>query len=199
MAARSQRIMRAAVDMFQSRGYLGTTMDDIAAAAGVTKRTVYHHVGSKQNLLVEIHTAFVDEGLRRCAAIPADLPPVERLRRLLLEHISIVVRHRKDIAVFFEEAKHLDAESAESVIVRRDRYEHIFREAMADAQRSGELDDSLDTKVLTLLILGGLTDMYRWFQPRRDGSTESIIALVTRIIFEGIELSADSAGRAQPA
>lgn len=47
-------ILGAAEELFLSRGYLGTSMDDVAAASGVSKQTVYKHFGSKESLFVEL-------------------------------------------------------------------------------------------------------------------------------------------------
>lgn len=45
-----REILRAAVDLFTEKGYDGTSVDDIARAAGVSKQTVYSHFGSKEAL-----------------------------------------------------------------------------------------------------------------------------------------------------
>ena len=45
-------IVRAAIDLFVERGYVGTTMDDIAERAAVARRTIYNQFGSKAALLI---------------------------------------------------------------------------------------------------------------------------------------------------
>jgi TetR/AcrR family transcriptional repressor of mexJK operon len=53
--ARNRRvIMEAATTAFQRNGYLGTSMDEIAALAGVSKQTVYNHFADKQRLFTDI-------------------------------------------------------------------------------------------------------------------------------------------------
>ncbi|MDT9000682.1 TetR/AcrR family transcriptional regulator [Paucibacter sp. APW11] len=49
-----QAIVRAAVEEFRSQGFARTSMDGVAAAAGVSKRTVYNHFPSKEELFAEI-------------------------------------------------------------------------------------------------------------------------------------------------
>jgi TetR/AcrR family transcriptional repressor of mexJK operon len=67
-SARKRRaIIEAATTVFLSNGYLGTTMDEIAALAQVSKQTVYKHFADKERLFSEIVTANVDE----IAASPA--------------------------------------------------------------------------------------------------------------------------------
>jgi TetR/AcrR family transcriptional regulator, mexJK operon transcriptional repressor len=61
-SARKRRaIIEAATTEFLSHGYLGTTMDEIAALARVSKQTVYKHFADKERLFSEIVTANVDE------------------------------------------------------------------------------------------------------------------------------------------
>src|SRR5580700_2247094 len=47
-----ERLLRAAADVFAERGYDGTRVADIAAAAGVSNGALYAHFGSKADLLV---------------------------------------------------------------------------------------------------------------------------------------------------
>lgn len=60
-ARKHRAIMEAATTMFLSRGYLGTSMDEIAAMAAVSKRTVYHHFAEKERLFTEIVLAATDQ------------------------------------------------------------------------------------------------------------------------------------------
>jgi TetR/AcrR family transcriptional regulator, mexJK operon transcriptional repressor len=60
-AGKRRAIIEAATTVFLSNGYLGTTMDEIAALARVSKQTVYKHFADKERLFSEIVTAKVDE------------------------------------------------------------------------------------------------------------------------------------------
>lgn len=187
MARRRQRILDAAIDLFQERGYLGTTVDDIAARAGVTKRTLYHHMGNKESILAEIHSAFIQAGLQRWeAAVNEGGSPTAVLRRLFQEHIRIVAAHRQAIAVFFEDSKHLGEKSRAEISAQRDRYEAILYTTISEGVAADEFRADLNVRVTTLLILGGLTEMYRWFKPRSNAAQDTSIAMVTDLALSGI-------------
>jgi TetR/AcrR family transcriptional repressor of mexJK operon len=67
-------ILAAATDVFLRNGYLGTSMDQVAALAAVSKQTVYKHFADKERLFADIVSAVtdqVDEALRDQAVIPA--------------------------------------------------------------------------------------------------------------------------------
>lgn len=187
MLRRRQNILDAAVDLFQERGYLGTTVDDIAERAGVTKRTVYHHMGSKEHILSEIHSHFIDEGLRRWEVIvEAGGTATQVLSALIDAHVKIVSAHHKAIAVFFEEAKHLNEDSRAEIDRQRDRYEAILRNTIARGVETGEFRSDLNLSVTTLLVLGGLTEMYHWYRPGTRAAQEATIALCRSLTLAGI-------------
>jgi TetR/AcrR family transcriptional regulator, mexJK operon transcriptional repressor len=54
-------ILEAATTLFLRNGYRGTSMDEIAALAGVSKQTVYKHFSDKESLFSEIVTSTVEE------------------------------------------------------------------------------------------------------------------------------------------
>jgi TetR/AcrR family transcriptional repressor of mexJK operon len=100
-------ILEAATTVFLRNGYVGTSMDEIAALAAVSKQTVYKHFADKERLFCAIVNTTVDEvsdpnydevlGLRESADVEADLrelarrqlervmqPRILQLRRLLI-------------------------------------------------------------------------------------------------------------------
>jgi TetR/AcrR family transcriptional repressor of mexJK operon len=81
-------ILEAATEVFLRNGYLGTSMDEIAAAAAVSKQTIYKHFGDKERLFSEIVMSKVDEasdpvhevvvGLEETGDVEADLRALAR-------------------------------------------------------------------------------------------------------------------------
>jgi AcrR family transcriptional regulator len=186
MQERRERILDAAVQLFNERGYQGATTDDIADAAHVTKRTLYRHVGSKEHLLLEIHTNFINEGLRRWQAIvDRGGTPTEVLTNLIHEHVRSVAEFQKAISVFFEEMKHLDSADRAEIINQRDRYESILHETLKAGMRSGEFR-RMDPKVSTLVILGCLTEIYRWYRPSGPLGVQKLSDFLIHSILEGV-------------
>jgi TetR/AcrR family transcriptional regulator, mexJK operon transcriptional repressor len=59
-ARKHDAILAAARPVFLRKGYVGTSMDEVAALAGVSKQTVYKHFADKERLFVELITSTVD-------------------------------------------------------------------------------------------------------------------------------------------
>ncbi|MDT0531425.1 helix-turn-helix domain-containing protein [Micromonospora sp. DSM 115977] len=114
--AETQRVIQAhAVRLFVERGYDGTTVNDVAAAAGVSAMTVYRHFPTKEDLvLVDQNGPLVAE---RIAATPAGQPLVRRIGGALVDSARtltagddrlLLARLRLMISTPALRARHLD-------------------------------------------------------------------------------------------
>jgi AcrR family transcriptional regulator len=79
------RIAQTALDLFADQGFAETTIDQIAAAAGVSRRTVFHHFATKEAMLVDHQMAQREDMLRRLEARPKDEPVLTSLHAVLRE------------------------------------------------------------------------------------------------------------------
>ncbi|MDG5485967.1 TetR/AcrR family transcriptional regulator [Mycolicibacterium gadium] len=60
-----EALITAAVELFETHGYDATTVDQIAAAAGVAPRTYFHHFATKEDILFDGYVERLDEATRR--------------------------------------------------------------------------------------------------------------------------------------
>jgi AcrR family transcriptional regulator len=80
-----ERILRAAVAEFSSKGLGGARVDEIAARAGANKRMLYHYFGNKDDLfLAALESVYADIRHAELTLNLADLEPVEAMRALIL-------------------------------------------------------------------------------------------------------------------
>src|SRR6266581_6391082 len=97
-----EAILRAATDVFASRGFFNAQVADVARAAGVAAGTVYLYFRSKDDLLVSIFEKTMREALAEGRAAVADLDePRERLRQFARLHLARLGRDR-NLAVVFQ-------------------------------------------------------------------------------------------------
>jgi len=94
--ASSGPIREAAAKLFLEKGYQGTSMDDVAAAAGVSKQTIYTHFASKEELfsdLVLANAARVEDFAATVGPTLAAADTLEAgLRELARRYLGFVVR-----------------------------------------------------------------------------------------------------------
>lgn len=84
-------ILEAAKRLFTTQGFDGTSMDQIAAAAGVSKLTVYSHFGDKENLFAAGAKAFCEQQLPGTLFEPhPEIPLRERLMQIARAFFAMI-------------------------------------------------------------------------------------------------------------
>ncbi|MFE9322610.1 TetR/AcrR family transcriptional regulator [Nocardia sp. NPDC052278] len=161
---RQEEIRRAALALFTERGYPATSMGDIGARVGIRGPSLYKHVSSKQQLLVEIMTGTMRALLdAHREAVSSTEDPVLRLRRATEAHVRYHARHRLEAFVGNREIRSLDESNASVVRALRREYADGFRVLIAEGVRAGAFRvQSERLAAYAILDLGmGLSAWYR--------------------------------------
>src|SRR5262249_31287633 len=88
-AAVESEILRVAAQIFSKRGYQGTTLDDIAAGANISRRTFYSYFAGKDDLLRHIYREVITSSMAAAKRIAEqDLSAREKLRSLIRQQVS---------------------------------------------------------------------------------------------------------------
>jgi AcrR family transcriptional regulator len=150
----AQRISDAAVDCLFARGFAGTTLRRIAAAADVPVARIYEHHASKQALLAEIIGAADDALMAQTIAAIADAPdtPAARLDAVVWAQSDFHARHPRVSRVAQTEVGSLAAEDHERIVGRRRRREHLLVAILAEGAEQGCFAISDATAVSRALI-----------------------------------------------
>uniref|UniRef100_UPI0019D136F2 TetR/AcrR family transcriptional regulator n=1 Tax=Rhodococcus sp. KRD162 TaxID=2729725 RepID=UPI0019D136F2 len=120
-ATDNETLLRAAAEVFESKGYSNATIDDIAEAAGISRPTVYKYTSSKRSLLddmVNMVCADLDERLH--LVVCSDAAPTVRLRRLIDLHVESATKMKQFYSIVFSE----QAELSEHAEVRWSEFTH---------------------------------------------------------------------------
>jgi AcrR family transcriptional regulator len=195
LQARKQRFVRdaiwdAATDLFADKGFDETTVDDIAQAAGVSRRSFFRYFASKNDLMAH---GMVNYGAELTAAIDA-CPQTSSLHEVFRQTVLHVAREsaqhprtRKIMAIL---AKYPAARAAE--LSRLAEVQALVAKAFARrCSRYGEDD-------LTASILAGLTlqvagvTLRWWFehgQPDISAAVDQAFATLGRVICESTKSS----------
>lgn len=172
-------VVRAAGRLFADRGYHGTSMRDLGKELGLLGSSLYSHVSSKQDLLVDV----VEEGARlfEASARTAMATPGtagDRLDALIAGHIEVIVDNHDVARTFLNEARMLDPDHRKTIVGARDHYEETFRSVIREGKKDGSFGEDIDPKTVSIFILSILNAVERWYQPDgeldRDGLVEQL-------------------------
>ncbi|MGI8462541.1 MAG: TetR/AcrR family transcriptional regulator [Solirubrobacterales bacterium] len=178
---RRETIIRAAAPLFGRNGYTGTRLDDIAAAAGVTKPIVYRHFGSKKDLYMVLLRKHRDD---LPSFIESVEPPVddssEALLRSILESWLDYVRVNHDQwAMLFR-----DRTGDEEIQALRAEVSVRAREVMAGfiSARAGAKIPLEQIAPSAELLTSGLAGLALWWRERPEVPKATLLEAVMRFL-----------------
>src|ERR1700730_15443230 len=110
---RGEQVYAAALSLFREKGYHATSMQDIAAAVGLYKGSLYHYIGGKEDLLVQVFERAMSSLLAEVERIVADtsLRPSAQLRLIVQAHVSSVSYNLDALTVYLHEFRALTGDS----------------------------------------------------------------------------------------
>ncbi len=191
-AERRVLIEEAAARLFAQRGYAATTVDDIVAAAGVSKPMLYRHFESKKELLVKLLEHRRDElaqaPLERFLEERGD--PSQRLWAMIDAWFANVEQHPDSSRVLFQDV-------TGDPDVQELQRELRARQRAADVALLRELAPGLpeqEHEPLGEIIRSSLTGLALWWLDRPQVGREVVVAAVLRTT-EGVLASAGSSSR----
>ncbi|WP_207782534.1 TetR/AcrR family transcriptional regulator [Phytoactinopolyspora limicola] len=174
-SARMAEIRSAALELFTQLGYPATTMADIGAAVGMKGPSLYKHVASKQDLLVDIMTSTMTDLLdAHQAAVATANHPAERLRRATEAHVRYHTRHRLEAFVGNRELRSLVEPHRSHVLSLRADYEVGFRRLVADGVDSGHFQVT-STRLASYAILDLGMGVSSWYRDDGDLSEDAVV------------------------
>lgn len=171
---REQQILKAAAVIFSQKGFHAASMRDIAEAVRLQKPSLYHHVSSKQEILL----ALLDQGLDILIELLGEVilgpgSPEERLRRAMRAYLKALADHRELAAVLLLEHRSLEPELHQRHVPRRDRFEDLWKSLITDGVEAGNFN-CLDPGQATRALLGVMNWTITWYKPDGSLSAEEI-------------------------
>jgi AcrR family transcriptional regulator len=159
-----QDILRSAAQIFRRKGFHGTSMQDIADAVHLQKASLYHHIESKQEILL----AILDEALDTLIAdlqpiVDSELPPAEKLDAAMRAYIDRMTHNADLAAVLLLEHRSLEPALRDRHVTRRDRFESLWRQIIRQGVQQGVFRP-VDEAVTCFALLGVQNWLITWYR-----------------------------------
>jgi len=177
-------LVGVAVDVFTARGYDGTSMEDIAAASGITKSSIYHHVRGKEDLLrialeraLDALLLLLDEPGGR------DGPAIDRLEYVIRRSIEILAADLSYVTLLVRARGHTGAE--QWALQQRRAFDRQIARMVRQAVAEGDLRDDISPGLATRLLFGLVNSLTEWWLPERE-SPSLLTEQIVRLAFDGL-------------
>jgi AcrR family transcriptional regulator len=165
---RLRLILERAARVICQRGFEATSMQEIADACGLTKAGLYHHIKTKEALLLAIMhygmDLFEELVIERTRGI-AD--PLERLRATMALNVELVTQgSSKEVTIILHEHQTLTGAAQREINARKKTYVRFLEDAFREAAARRQIRP-VDPTLAAFSFLGGVLWTYKWY--RTDG------------------------------
>jgi len=196
-----EQALLAAHTLFAERGYAAVTMDEVAAAVGVTKPLLYNYFGNKERLYIacmqRAGDALEATILEKVAGATS---PSEALNDGLRAFFSFLDADRAAWAVLFDETLPHVGELADGVAAYRGRLTTLVSESLlAQLPAKQRAAARIEVEALSTALLGSAEALARWWLRTEATSAQEAAELLIATVEPGLRLrSTPSANPSRP-
>ncbi|MDR9836636.1 MAG: TetR/AcrR family transcriptional regulator [Herbaspirillum sp.] len=180
-----ETIIEQAAALFARNGFVGTSMNEVALACGLSKASLYHYFADKHQLLMHICEDHID---RLCALVDEvaqqELDPEPRLRLLIQRFVEEYRDAQNEHRVLTEDVRFLEPGDQKRILSGERKVVKAVAEAMCAVRP--ELDRSRMAKPLAMLLFGMINWMFMWLKPDGELTHERMAVVVSDLLFGGI-------------
>ncbi|MFZ0929294.1 MAG: TetR/AcrR family transcriptional regulator [Syntrophobacteraceae bacterium] len=181
-------IAEIAAKVFGKKGYMSSSLQEVALEANMSKAGLYHYFKSKEELLAYILLRNTDFGMQVLRArIEANseknLSPEESFRSLIHTYASQVNQDKDLRSIVLRERHQLSTEHKKELFTRE---QEIFRLLRDELKKIPDLENDLDLNVITFLFISMSHWLGYWFREGEKLDMPGIIDQNILAIFYGI-------------
>ena len=179
------RLLAVAVEVFNERGYDGTSMEDLSRRLGIAKSAIYHHVSGKEELL----RLALDRALDGLFAVADEArallaPAIERLERLVRGSVEVLQAELPYVTLLLRVRGNTDVERA--ALNRRRAFDRVVADLVKQAERDGDIRPDVDPAVTARLLFGMVNSIVDWYRPDAGLGSDAIADAVCAVAFDGL-------------
>ncbi len=185
-------MLRRAIDLFNRKGYEGTSVADLAAELGFSKSAIYHHVPSKEHLLAQALdealdelTAVVRDALDDGGGSVADGRAYARLRSVVRRSAVVLAAHQPAVTLLLRVRGNSAVEK--EALARRRWIDAQLAQLVRAAAAEGAIRDDLPPELVSRLIFGMVNSLVEWFRPDGEMTAAAVADAITAIAFDGLD------------
>ncbi len=164
-----ERILRAATELFASKGFDGTSVRDIAEKVRLSVPGMFHYYSSKEEILYEIMTLFMDDAYKKIMEIyNANIDPIEKLSEICKFYVEQYAGHKHQLTILISERKSLISEHRQICIKKEREYVTALTNLFKELTKRKRLK-AINHSILAFIFFGMVHWTYQWYHPKAKG------------------------------
>lgn len=182
-----ETILAEAKQMFSSKGYRGTTLQDLTSSFGVSRPSIYYYIKSKVDLLLELHHQGYTEALKRFEEILSTrLPTREKFRKILEVHARNLANDTELHKILYIDEHEMPEKLTREIRRRRKEYTDRVVEVYRQGVEEGIFKD-IEPRMAVYLLLGACNWITMWYSPAKTIPPEAVVEALMELLCHGYE------------
>ncbi|WP_084959111.1 TetR/AcrR family transcriptional regulator [Thermoactinospora rubra] len=187
---RREHLVKLAAELFARKGFQATTVREIADEAGILSGSLYHHFDSKETIVDEVLSTFLDDLIGRYReAIATGGSPRDVLSEMVRIAFGTLEPHRAAITVMQNDwnyLRSLPGNRFDYLVKAEDEVERMWVEQIKAGQAAGQFRADVDPKLTYRMIRDTIWVAVRWFRPGGRLNTAGLAEHYITVLFDGL-------------
>lgn len=179
---KQKKILEVAIELFKEKGYVGSSVRDLATKLNIKAASLYAHIRSKEEILEWICFGIAQDFFIELQMVKnTEVDPKTKLNLLIDKHLSVVLKNPDVTHIYSNEWKHLEERLSEFVELRK-KYQLEVEELISEIYKAQNWE--LKSPVFTTrFILHTLNNSYFWFKRNSESTLEITDEIRDKILF----------------
>jgi AcrR family transcriptional regulator len=183
---RLEEVLNSAANLFYTKGFHGTTIEDVARDVGMLKGSLYYYITSKEDLLYQLLLTVIERGDAYIAGrIDPHGEPVEQLKNAIEAQVDLIIENQVRVGLFFHEFDALPVKRQEKVLAVMSRYNNRFVDLVRRGQEDGKFVEG-ESWLIVNGLLGMCNWIYRWYHAEHPTDAAAVKKVFVNMILNGI-------------
>lgn len=181
-----EQVIKAAIDLFSTKGFNGTSIRAIANAMGMSISNIYHYFVNKEGLMLAILEHSSKRLMSKLRQVSEqEMDPLDRFKLLVKTHVRLSDDFRKESKIFFIDEDHLSAGGNEINRQLQREFLNLYLKELRTLKALGYLS-TRNLTVLAFNVLGVIFWHLRWYRPGGPLSLEEVSNEIVSFVMHGV-------------
>ncbi len=186
--AKREALMHAAVKMFNQKGFHATSLDEVAHSLKISKPTIYHYLGNKEQILMTCLEAGVAHLLQAAKQVEQQhYDGATRIRQFLyLYGLRILDDFGRCVILTPDEVLSTQAQS--QLHAQKRQVHQAFVNMLQQAMQEGAISQQHHPKLLAVTLTGAMNSAANWYRVDGELSAEEVVNQMVEILMQGLNI-----------
>lgn len=186
---RKEQIHQTAKELFRDKGYVGSSMRDLAQRVGIEASSLYNHFKSKEELLQNICFDLADQFMEAIQEVNDEKydSASDWLKHAMKNHLKVVTNNLEASAVFLNEWRFLTGEAMDKYLLFRKDYSKMYKTALKNGVQKGEFRETLNPNLTAINILSTMNWTSNWYDPNGKETVKEISKQFYKLLIRGVK------------